>query len=152
MNEYVLNININKNGEDAVFSDNITPPSAVSDNNGGNAANKIISATAKLQALGLAKQVFKYQMGMVGVRQGNSDLQEKIDFSMNTAGKIAAIAGAFIVNPIIGGLALLSEGIGIAQRYDTYYTYKRWDDIGLAQERLRAGASYNRSRGGQGGY
>lgn len=150
MSEYILNINVNSSGN-AEIDGNIAPPSE-STQSKISKQEKIISNAIKVQKLGIVRQIFKYEMGTVGVRTGNSDLQDKIDYSMNTAGKVAAIAGAFLISPAVGALAVVSEGISIAQKFDSYYMHKRWNDIGLAQERLRAGASYNRSRGGQGGY
>lgn len=151
MDKYVLDININSEGGNAT-NKNVASPSGAKKNEDKSLKDTATSIVGTAQAVGIVKQIFGYKISNVAVRSGNTHAQDKIDFTMSAAGTIVSIGAAFVLNPVLGFLAIASTVVDAAQKFDTYEYNKKWESVGLSQERIRAGASYNRSRGGRGAY
>lgn len=158
MNNYKIEL-VNKTGEEAdgyassfpdktASAESTAKPSKGAEDSGKWKTPAALKTFAKVYAgTALARSVFRYEMSRVGVRTGNSDLQDKINYGLELAGQIGGVAGAFAIGgPAAGALALAAVGISYAQKYDQYNYNREWEGISLQQSRLRAGPSWNRSR------
>lgn len=85
----------------------------------GNQAKDNAKAFAALnRGLAVAKQfgtqIVDRHVAMIGLNTGNYVLQDRIQTGINVAQKVIGIGVSFAVNPILGALNLVSEGIGVA--------------------------------------
>lgn len=105
-------------------------------------------------AASVAKDIFAWQISLVGRNTGNALVQQKIDAGMQIAGQAIGIGGTFIAGLITGNPLLLvgaiagaaKIGIGYAREQEQLNYERRWENIGIALATERAGASLNRSR------
>lgn len=105
-------------------------------------------------AASVAKDIFAWQISLVGRNTGNALVQQKINAGMQIAGQAIGVGGALIAgiatgNPllIIGAVAGAAKiGIGYAREQEQLNYERRWENIGIALATERAGASLNRSR------
>ena len=61
-----------------------------------------------------ATQIVNRHVSSIGSRTGNYAMQEQIQQSLNIASKVIGIGVSFAVNPVLGAVNLVSEGIGLA--------------------------------------
>lgn len=105
-------------------------------------------------ALSVAKDIFSWQISLVGRNMGNSLVQKKIDLSMQIANQTLSTVGMLVggiatLNPvmIVGAISgAISTVIDYAKEAEQISYEKRWESISLGLARERAGASLNRSR------
>lgn len=69
---------------------------------------------AKSVATQFASQIVDRHVSTIGSRTGNYVLQERVQNGLNVASKVIGIGVSFAVNPILGALNVVSEGINIA--------------------------------------
>src|SRR5699024_1369376 len=60
-----------------------------------------------------ATQIVDAHVGMIGLNTGNYVLQERVQRSLNIGQKLIGIGASFALNPILGTLNLISEGISM---------------------------------------
>ena len=60
-----------------------------------------------------ATQIVDAHVGMIGLNTGNYVLQERVQRSLNIGQKLIGIGVSFALNPILGTLNLISEGISM---------------------------------------
>lgn len=139
--------------------DNNSFPDSQDENQQPAGANKFKAAfkgfAVAYAATAIPRQIFRYELSRVGVRTGNSHIQDKINFGMQLAGDIGGILMSAVGGLAIGGgigaaiglaTSAASVGLGYMQKIDQYEYGKEWESISLWQTRLRAGPSLNRSR------
>lgn len=105
-------------------------------------------------ALSVAKDIFSWQISLVGRNMGNSLVQKKIDLSMQIANQTLSTVGMLVggiatLNPVMifGAISgAISTAIDYAKEAEQISYEKRWESISLGLARERAGASLNRSR------
>lgn len=105
-------------------------------------------------ALSVAKDIFSWQISLVGRNMGNSLVQKKIDLSMQLANQTLSTVGMLVggiatLNPVMifGAISgAISTAIDYAKEAEQISYEKRWESISLGLARERAGASLNRSR------
>ena len=105
-------------------------------------------------ALSIAKDIFSWQISLVGRNMGNSLVQKKIDLSMQIANQTLSTVGMLVggiatLNPVMifGAISgAISTAIDYAKEAEQISYEKRWESISLGLARERAGASLNRSR------
>lgn len=105
-------------------------------------------------ALSVAKDIFSWQISLVGRNMGNSLVQKKIDLSMRIANQTLSTVGMLVggiatLNPVMifGAISgAISTAIDYAKEAEQISYEKRWESISLGLARERAGASLNRSR------
>lgn len=105
-------------------------------------------------ALSVAKDIFSWQISLVGRNMGNSLVQKKIDLSMQIANQTLSTVGMLVggiatLNPVMifGAISgAISTAIDYAKEAEQISYEKRWESISLGLVRERAGASLNRSR------
>ena len=105
-------------------------------------------------ALSVAKDIFSWQISLVGRNMGNSLVQKKIDLSMQIANQTLSTVGMLVggiatLNPVMifGAISgAISTAIDYAKEAEQINYEKRWESISLGLARERAGASLNRSR------
>ena len=61
-----------------------------------------------------ATQIVNRSVSTIGSRTGNYVLQERVQSGLNIAQKAISIGASFAINPVLGALNLVSEGIGFA--------------------------------------
>lgn len=102
------------------------------------------------RAVSVAKQfgnqVVNGAVGQIGLNTGNYVLEQRIQKGMNVAQKIAGIGMAFAVNPWLGGLALVSEGIGAAFSIHAQIKEIEWQNRSASELARRAGYLSNKNR------
>lgn len=105
-------------------------------------------------ALSVAKDIFSWQISLVGRNMGNSLVQKKIDLSMQIANQTLSTVGMLVggiatLNPVMifGAISgAISTAIDYAKEAEQISYEKRWESVSLGLVRERAGASLNRSR------
>ena len=105
-------------------------------------------------ALSVAKDIFSWQISLVGRNMGNSLVQKKIDLSMQIANQTLSTVGMLVggiatLNPVMifGAISgAISTAIDYAKEAEQISYEKRWESISLGLARERASASLNRSR------
>ena len=61
-----------------------------------------------------ATQIVNRHVATIGSRTGNYVLEERVQNGLNIAQKAIGIGISFAINPVLGALNLVSEGIGFA--------------------------------------
>ena len=105
-------------------------------------------------ATSVAKNIFQWQIGLVGRNTGNSLVQEKINYGMQIAGQIGSSAGMFGLGLALGNPLMMLAGvtsginslISYVQEREQFNYDRTWESRELVYARERAGMSYNRSR------
>lgn len=105
-------------------------------------------------ATSVAKNIFQWQIGLVGRNTGNSLVQEKINYGMQLAGQISSSVGMFGLGAALGNPLMMIAGvtsgintlINYAQQQEQFNYERTWESRELVYARERAGMSYNRSR------
>ena len=114
-----------------------------------------IKGFAPVAAVGaIGKQLFSWQLDIVYRNNGNALMKQKIDAGFQLAGQAAAAGGLFVAgiataNPLLllgAATSAITTAIGYGREYEQYNYERRWEGIGLAYARERAGMSYNKSR------
>ena len=103
--------------------------------------SKVWSATALVrQAAQITEQVIYREMG-------NADLQQKIDATQQIILQEVGIGLAFATGGVVAGLAATAAvGLSYVNQIAQTEYQKKWEQMSLTEARLRAGASFNRSR------
>ena len=118
-------------------------------------AYKTIKGFAPIAAAtSMAKNIFQWQIGLVGRNTGNSLVQEKINYGMQLAGQIGSSVGMFGLGAALGNPLMMIAGvtsgintlINYAQQREQFNYERTWESRELVYARERAGMSYNRSR------
>ena len=100
-----------------------------------------------LPAAQIVKSGFEWQVSLIGRYQGSQQAQDIANASMKIAGQVGGIALAFATgNYVAGGLMTLGTLFGYAREAEENAYQRKWENIGNAIGRERAGASFNRSR------
>jgi hypothetical protein len=142
-----------KKGYQSVFSewaDSIKE--GISDINGGdspfNQTVQGIQALANvIPAAQIVKSGFEWQVSLIGRYKGSQQAQDVANASMKIAGQVGGIALAFATgNYVAGGLMTIGTLFGYAREAEENTYQRKWENIGNAIGRERAGASFNRSR------
>lgn len=118
-------------------------------------AYKTIKGFAPIAAAtSVAKNIFQWQIGLVGRNTGNSLVQEKINYGMQIAGQIGSSVGMFGLGAALGNPLMMIAGvtsginslISYVQEREQFNYDRTWESRELVYARERAGMSYNRSR------
>ena len=100
-----------------------------------------------LPAAQIVKSGFEWQVSLIGRYQGSQQAQDIANASMKIAGQVGGIALAFATgNYVAGGLMALGTLFSYAREAEENAYQRKWENIGNAIGRERAGASFNRSR------
>ena len=100
-----------------------------------------------IPAAQIVKSGFEWQVSLIGRYQGSQQAQDIANASMKIAGQVGGIALAFATgNYVAGGLMTLGTLFGYAREAEENAYQRKWENIGNAIGRERAGASFNRSR------
>lgn len=100
-----------------------------------------------LPAAQIVKSGFEWQVSLIGRYQGSQQAQDIANASMKIAGQVGGIALAFATgNYVAGGLMTLGTLFSYAREAEENAYQRKWENIGNAIGRERAGASFNRSR------
>lgn len=151
MSKYEYEIIIKAEGEASEGYENSFPAGtpSTSDKGGIDTGAKGIFKTMSKAWSGAAmvRQIFGWQLSLVGRDTGNTDLQQKIDAAMSIGGQAMGVAFAFGVGgPAAGAMAMAAVGLSYLQQIEQYNYNRRWEGYELAETRRRAGPSFNRSR------
>lgn len=118
-------------------------------------AYKAIKGFAPVAAAGsVAKNIFQWQIGLVGRNTGNALVQEKINYGMQLAGQTLSSVGMVGLGAALGNPLMIIAGmtsgintlIGYAKQQEQFNYEHTWESRELVYVRERAGMSYNRSR------
>ena len=141
-----------KKGYQSVFSewaDDIK--SGIKEINGDSPFNQTVQGIQALAnvipAAQIVKSGFDWQVSLIGRYQGSQQAQDIANASMKIAGQVGGIALAFATGNYVAG-TLMTAGtlLGYAREAEENTYQRKWENIGNAIGRERAGASFNRSR------
>lgn len=141
-----------KKGYQSVFSewaDNIKE--GINDINGDSNFNHFVQGVQAfanvIPAAQIIKSGFDWQMSLIGRYKGSQQAQDIANASMKIAGQVGGIALAFATGNYVAG-TLMTAGtlLGYAREAEENTYQRKWENIGNAIGRERAGASFNRSR------
>lgn len=145
MAEITINFTLQGDGISGVSGteDNIQPSGEQAKANAKTAftVNKALSVVKQL-----GTQVFDSSIAQIGAITGNYVMQERIQNTMNVAGKVVGIGTAFIANPILGTVALAGEGISMGFQISARNREIMWQNREAEQLRRRAGYNSNYNR------
>lgn len=104
--------------------------------------------------LAISKDIFSWQMSLVGRNTGDTLTQSKINKGMSMAthglATVGVLVGAVATNnPLlaVGAVTdMVMTGLNYAKEQEQLNYEKEWESIGLLRTRERAGSSLNRSR------
>ena len=100
-----------------------------------------------IPAAQIVKSGFDWQVSLIGRYKGSQQAQDIANASMKIAGQVGGIALAFATgNYVAGGLMTIGTLFGYAREAEENTYQRKWESIGNAIGRERAGASFNRSR------
>lgn len=141
-----------KKGYQSVFSewaDDIK--SGIKEINGDSPFNQTVQGIQALAnvipAAQIVKSGFDWQVSLIGRYKGSQQAQDIANASMKIAGQVGGIALAFATgNYVAGGLMTIGTLFGYAREAEENTYQRKWENIGNAIGRERAGASFNRSR------
>lgn len=158
MAEYKITVDLSgrskkAKGYQSVFSewaDDIR--SGISDINGGD--SKFNHFVEGVQAFAnvipgakIVKSSFDWHVSLIGRYRGSQQAQDVANATMTIAGQIGGIMVAFGTgNYVAGGLMTIGTLFGYAREAEENTYQRKWENIGNAIGRERAGASFNRSR------
>lgn len=105
-------------------------------------------------AISVGKNIFNWQIGLVGRNMGNSLVQEKINYGMSVATQVLSSAGMFGLglatgNPImmVAGVASgINSIINYAKENEQFNYDRGMENVSRQLLMERAGPSFNRSR------
>lgn len=95
-----------------------------------------------------SRQIATNVVGSIGTFTGNNVLQERAERGVSFATRAVSVGVAFVANPILGGFALVGEGVDIAFRLAQENRKREWQNVAASELRRRAGYESNRNRGG----
>lgn len=161
MAEYKITVNFKSSGGggskkekgyQSVFSewaDDIK--SGIKEINGDSPFNQTVQGIQALAnvipAAQIVKSGFDWQVSLIGRYKGSQQAQDIANASMKIAGQVGGIALAFATgNYVAGGLMTIGTLFGYAREAEENTYQRKWENIGNAIGRERAGASFNRSR------
>lgn len=100
-----------------------------------------------IPAAQIIKSGFDWQVSLIGRYKGSQQAQDIANASMKIAGQVGGIALAFATGNYVAG-TLMTAGtlLGYAREAEENTYQRKWENIGNAIGRERAGASFNRSR------
>lgn len=100
-----------------------------------------------IPAAQIVKSGFDWQVSLIGRYKGSQQAQDIANASMKIAGQVGGIALAFATGNYVAG-TLMTAGtlLGYAREAEENTYQRKWENIGNAIGRERAGASFNRSR------
>lgn len=141
-----------KKGYQSVFSewaDDIK--NGIKEINGDSPFNQTVQGIQALAnvipAAQIVKSGFDWQVSLIGRYKGSQQAQDIANASMKIAGQVGGIALAFATgNYVAGGLMTIGTLFGYAREAEENTYQRKWENIGNAIGRERAGASFNRSR------
>jgi hypothetical protein len=125
--------------------------SGISDINGDSKFNHFVQGVQAfanvIPAAQIIKSGFDWQVSLIGRYKGSQQAQDIANASMKIAGQVGGIALAFATgNYVAGGLMTIGTLFGYAREAEENTYQRKWENIGNAIGRERAGASFNRSR------
>lgn len=91
-------------------------------------------------------QIVDRHVAMIGFNTGNYVLQERVQTGLNVASKLIGIGISFAVNPVLGALNLVSEGIGVAFNVAQRNREIMWQNRSASELARRAGYLSNQNR------
>lgn len=86
-----------------------------------------------------ANQIVGASVNSIGSRTGNYVLQDRAQQGINVAKKLIGIGVSFALNPVLGTINVVSEGIGAAFEYAAYAREIRWQNREAGELARRAG-------------
>ena len=125
--------------------------SGIKEINGNSPFNQTVQGIQALAnvipAAQIVKSGFDWQVSLIGRYKGSQQAQDIANASMKIAGQVGGIALAFATGYYVaGGLMTLGTLFGYAREAEENTYQRKWENIGNAIGRERAGASFNRSR------
>lgn len=125
--------------------------SGIKEINGDSPFNQTVQGIQALAnvipAAQIIKSGFDWQVSLIGRYKGSQQAQDIANASMKIAGQVGGIALAFATgNYVAGGLMTIGTLFGYAREAEENTYQRKWENIGNAIGRERAGASFNRSR------
>lgn len=125
--------------------------SGIKEINGDSPFNQTVQGIQALAnvipAAQIVKSGFEWQVSLIGRYKGSQQAQDVANASMKIAGQVGGIALAFATgNYVAGGLMTIGTLFGYAREAEENTYQRKWENIGNAIGRERAGASFNRSR------
>lgn len=125
--------------------------SGIKEINGNSPFNQTVQGIQALAnvipAAQIVKSGFDWQVSLIGRYKGSQQAQDIANASMKIAGQVGGIALAFATgNYVAGGLMTIGTLFGYAREAEENTYQRKWENIGNAIGRERAGASFNRSR------
>lgn len=94
-----------------------------------------------------ATQIVDAHVGMIGLSTGNYVLQERVQRSLNIGQKLIGIGVSFAINPILGTLNLISEGISMGVELARQNKEVAWQNRSANELARRAGYLADENRG-----
>lgn len=94
-----------------------------------------------------ATQIVDAHVGMIGLNTGNYVLQERAQRSLNIGQKLIGIGVSFALNPILGTLNLISEGISMGVELARQNKEVAWQNRSANELARRAGYLADENRG-----
>lgn len=143
MAEVTINFTLQSDGVGSATADKTQPKTKQSKET----EKAVFSTAMALQvAKRLSTQVVDGYINSIGERTGNYVQQQQINTAKMLTGKAIGVGAAFVANPILGGVALVSEGIGTAFDLASKNREIAWQNREAEQLCRRAGytAGYNR--------
>ena len=93
-----------------------------------------------------ATQIVNGHVSSIGSRTGNYVLQERVQNSLNLVSKVVGIGVSFAINPVLGALNLVSEGIGLAFEVAQRNREIAWQNRAASELARRAGYLSDQNR------
>lgn len=102
---------------------------------------------AKAVAKQFATQIVDRHVATIGSRTGNYVVQERVQRGLGIASKVIGIGVSFKINPILGALNVVSEGVGLAFDIAERNREIMWQNRAASELARRAGYLANQNRG-----
>ncbi len=93
-----------------------------------------------------ATQIVSGHISSIGSRTGNYVLQERIQTGLNVAQKVVGMGVSFALNPVLGALNVVSEGINFAFEVAERNREIMWQNRQASELARRAGYLSNQNR------
>ena len=143
MTEITINFTLQGGSEGGGVSDSTQPSGATAREN---AKTAFVVHQAMSVAKQLGSQVVNNYVSSIGSRTGNYVQQERVQTAMSVVGKVISIGTAFAANPILGAVALVSEGVNLGFQIAERNREIMWQNREAEQLRRRAGYNSNYNR------
>lgn len=138
-----IQITVNSNGEGGTAQNKAGSKGSTAKEN---AKMYLMFSKAKAVAKQFKGTIINGAIGRVGLQTGNYVLQERYQRAYDAAEKVINVGTAFALNPVLGALSIVNEGIGFAFNLERRLTEIDWQNRAASELARRAGYLSNKNR------